>query len=727
MNKQKNEKRLDELISRTINTEKPQFDAEKWKQKYPEEFQLLKSRAGQVSSAHRVNIWRRAIQSRITKLAAAAVIIICASLYLVMILAQPDNKQSGDAAANPKITTITKIIRPSAESGTSSKVSKLAPDKQVGQGKSATSKGTAMLGPVLPPPGPNEVQLDKTLLGHKRNLRVPEDGWIQIGKGIFWYYTGGTYLSFTQEDVRIYVTADDEPRQLAGLLLSDPSEIVLLHNALKELSEPTILWCKCPLPPEFITLPNLEKIIYLQRAASIGGTYNEGMNTFLNKRASVLVKFSDLSPLSNLTGLTSLDLRGCNQITDLSPLSNLINLSSLNLAGCDKISDIYPLAHLTNLTWLDLSAWDLDSPLSDLSPLSALTQLKSLNLRLRQNVSDLTPLAELAELESLDLMGCSRQISDLSPLAHLTKLKSLKLGSVWNVTDLSPLAELSNLEFLRLGPVNRSITNTSSIANLPRLKHLDLDQWQTVIDISSLASLTSLTSLRLKAFRKLSNISPLAQLTNLESLDLESCEQISDLSPLENLTKLKSLDLCACKNVSDLSPLANLTKLRDVSLQFCPKVTDLSSLWESIGQGANIQVQTASGTTNAPLTKQLSEIRSQILAERIAESSAIVQAKILETTDTEVDQKLIRSDWKVEIISNLYGEVPGKIINVVIHEPDPKISENSFGREMILFLRDENETGSYALIHARMRSPEHDEEILQVIESGTDLSVDPPN
>ena len=45
MNEQRNEKRLEELISRTINTDKPQFDAEKWKQKYPDEFQTLLSRA----------------------------------------------------------------------------------------------------------------------------------------------------------------------------------------------------------------------------------------------------------------------------------------------------------------------------------------------------------------------------------------------------------------------------------------------------------------------------------------------------------------------------------------------------------------------------------------------------------------------------------------------------------------------------------------------------------
>jgi len=82
MNKQKNEKRLDELISHTINTEKPQFDAEKWKQKYPEQFQLLKSRAAKIPT-RQVNIWTRTIQSPISKLAAAAVIILAIGLFAV--------------------------------------------------------------------------------------------------------------------------------------------------------------------------------------------------------------------------------------------------------------------------------------------------------------------------------------------------------------------------------------------------------------------------------------------------------------------------------------------------------------------------------------------------------------------------------------------------------------------------------------------------------------------
>ena len=78
MNKKKDEKWLDELISRTIDSGKLQFDPEEWKQKYPEEFEMIKSLGGRgsVHLAGQPNLWRTIMKSRITKLAAAAVVII---------------------------------------------------------------------------------------------------------------------------------------------------------------------------------------------------------------------------------------------------------------------------------------------------------------------------------------------------------------------------------------------------------------------------------------------------------------------------------------------------------------------------------------------------------------------------------------------------------------------------------------------------------------------------
>ena len=78
MNEQDSEQKLDELISRTINTARPEFDPEEWKQQYREEFEILRSRVAKGASARRFTMWRVIFGKPITRLAAAAAIVIAA-------------------------------------------------------------------------------------------------------------------------------------------------------------------------------------------------------------------------------------------------------------------------------------------------------------------------------------------------------------------------------------------------------------------------------------------------------------------------------------------------------------------------------------------------------------------------------------------------------------------------------------------------------------------------
>ena len=71
MKPQKDEKWLDSALSRVIGSGKPQFDADRWKEQY-----LKKELRKKQTAKHEPNIWRIIMKSRITKLAAAAVIII---------------------------------------------------------------------------------------------------------------------------------------------------------------------------------------------------------------------------------------------------------------------------------------------------------------------------------------------------------------------------------------------------------------------------------------------------------------------------------------------------------------------------------------------------------------------------------------------------------------------------------------------------------------------------
>jgi len=100
MNEQRNEKQMDKLISRTINTEKPQFDAEKWKQTYPEEYQVLLSRAAKKDLNRQPMILKVILKSPLTKIAAAAVIILAISIFI--------NQKNTDEHEQTKIVKATK-------------------------------------------------------------------------------------------------------------------------------------------------------------------------------------------------------------------------------------------------------------------------------------------------------------------------------------------------------------------------------------------------------------------------------------------------------------------------------------------------------------------------------------------------------------------------------------------------------------------------------------------
>ena len=101
MTNKNHENRLDEIISRTINSGKPEFDAEKWKQKYPEEFQMLRSMSSEKTRTRRPRFWWALYQSPITKLAAAAVLIVGIGLLAFYVHQGPGEQPVPRVAVSP--------------------------------------------------------------------------------------------------------------------------------------------------------------------------------------------------------------------------------------------------------------------------------------------------------------------------------------------------------------------------------------------------------------------------------------------------------------------------------------------------------------------------------------------------------------------------------------------------------------------------------------------------
>ena len=189
---------------------------------------------------------------------------------------------------------------------------------------------------------------------------------------------------------------------------------------------------------------------------------------------------SDLSPISGLTQLESLNIGGIgNHVSDLSPIANLTNIKYLHLGG-NPITDLSPIANFTQLEGI---YFDDNVPLTDISVLAGMENLISVGMwgpRFR----DMSPLVNLPNIEILDL--CGNEISEIPSLKNAPKLKELYVFGN-NVSDVSILQELTNLERLNLRGNN--ITDISPLAGLTNLKWLDLSQnpirdWTPLYELS---------------------------------------------------------------------------------------------------------------------------------------------------------------------------------------------------------------------------------------------------
>jgi outer membrane lipoprotein-sorting protein len=88
MNTEKNNKNLDELILGVIGRDKPKFDFDKWKHAHKKEIEIFKIQTtGEkaFSSSESPNIWRIIMNSKITKFATVAVVILAVVLGVTLI------------------------------------------------------------------------------------------------------------------------------------------------------------------------------------------------------------------------------------------------------------------------------------------------------------------------------------------------------------------------------------------------------------------------------------------------------------------------------------------------------------------------------------------------------------------------------------------------------------------------------------------------------------------
>ena len=223
--------------------------------------------------------------------------------------------------------------------------------------------------------------------------------------------------------------------------------------------------------PSLPVLGNVPELEYLSLSGDSPweevGEYTMLKGLAINDNESL----TDLTPLSNLTNLTEINLRGCEKISDLTPLANLTNLTEIDLRDCKSITDIAPLVNLTNLKNIALSRC---SSITDLTPLANLSNLTEIDLSGCAVITDLTPLANLTNLTEIDLMDCE-SITDIGPLTNLTHLIKLNIRNKPHITSITHLSGLPNLRWLHCGDCP-NIHDFEQLEKLPQLRYLSWDQ-----------------------------------------------------------------------------------------------------------------------------------------------------------------------------------------------------------------------------------------------------------
>ena len=220
--------------------------------------------------------------------------------------------------------------------------------------------------------------------------------------------------------------------------------------------------------PEFLDLnllSGLTELRYLFLSRSLGGG-NPPSPT-------------NLSGLSNLTQLTSLDLEGWENLADMGAVKGLVNLRSLTLKDCRSLEDLGPLEDHPELRAIGIRKC---ASLRDLGPLARIPKLHSLHHHGDEGradlsgcvaIDDIKVLADLHWVTDLNLSGCVA-LSNLSALSQWERLNTLHLGDCHQISDLRPLGGLRNLAKLNLSGARR-IRSLEPLRSLDRLAELTSD------------------------------------------------------------------------------------------------------------------------------------------------------------------------------------------------------------------------------------------------------------
>lgn len=260
----------------------------------------------------------------------------------------------------------------------------------------------------------------------------------------------------------------------------------------------------------------------------------------------------DLSPLTDKSALTYLDLEDNREIKDYSKLSTLGGLETLHLdLGSD--GEMPDVSMWSSLTELSISGAD------SLEFLSQLPTLKKLYLSAGAN-RDLEVLANLTELTELTIGKNYGELHGLDVLTSLTNLKKLDISLMTVYGNVEEVFAIPGLEELNVSDCSFGL-DFEEIPENPSLKRLYMSRvslWENIqVYHDGIVTYLDYDELAMADY-----IGFVSKFPNLEKLYLQG-NKLTDVTFAESLSQLTHLDVTD-NYITDLRPLQKLTRLETV-------------------------------------------------------------------------------------------------------------------------------------------------------------------
>jgi len=317
---------------------------------------------------------------------------------------------------------------------------------------------------------------------------------------------------------------------------------------------------------------------------------------------------TDISNIALLTNLEEIYLRA-NDISDLSPISELTTLTYLNIHSNTNLTDLSPLANLTNLEVIIMR--NVPAGDEEIQVIRYFPNLWRINAR-NTGITNLEVFGDIMSSGALQDNPSQLIFADVdireNDFGEVTDTEDpyAPIRPYWGNIDSrapellpEPVGDGSVFEDAVFESAVRNALGIGTDDEITDQMLLDLEELDArdlpIESIEGIEKMPNLTFLRLDG-TNVTDISPMIALSNLDYFNINTTTGITDISPLQNNTQPGTL---IARNVpfgnEGMNTIANFTQLHRLNMRNTG-VTDLNVLADIMSQGA-LQNENAPGNT----------------------------------------------------------------------------------------------------------------------------------